>query len=75
MEIVECGVEHFTWKAGWPQPGEEEKGKEGEEVKGGQGEGDFEVFGLEEQALMGVDEEYGEKVMRTTMAAKRDIDV
>lgn len=79
MEIVECGVEHLTWKAGWPQPGEEEKGKEGEEMKGGQGEGDFVVSGLEEQALTGVEEEekFGQTVVRSTTmaAAKSDIDV
>lgn len=34
--IVECGWEHFIWKEGWPQPGEEEKGKGRRvEVKGG----------------------------------------
>lgn len=27
--------EHLTWNEGWPQPGEEEKGKGGVEVKGG----------------------------------------
>lgn len=35
MVMSECGEEHWIWKEGWPQPGEEEKGKEGVEVKGG----------------------------------------
>ncbi|GAB4839917.1 hypothetical protein Ancab_020627 [Ancistrocladus abbreviatus] len=39
MEIREWGEEHWIWKEGWPQPGEEEKGKGGvEELKGGQGD-------------------------------------
>lgn len=29
MRMMACGSEHSTWKDGWPQPGDEEKGKEG----------------------------------------------
>lgn len=38
MEITafEEDDEHLTWKEGWPQPGEDEKGNGGVEVKGGQ---------------------------------------
>lgn len=46
MEMIECGVEHLIWKEGWPQPGEDEKGKAGVEVKGGHG--DLKVSGSEE---------------------------
>lgn len=35
MEIREWFEEHLSWKEGWPQAGEKEKGKEGGEVKGG----------------------------------------
>lgn len=38
MEITACGEEHWIWKAGWPQPREEEKGKGGVDVNGGQDE-------------------------------------
>lgn len=44
--MTEWGVEHFIWKEGWPQPGEDEKGNEGEEVNGGHG--DLEVSVSEE---------------------------
>lgn len=34
-EMRACEGEHWIWKEGWPQPGDEEKGKGGKEVKGG----------------------------------------
>lgn len=35
MEMVACEDEHWSWKNGWPQPGENEKGKGGLDLKGG----------------------------------------
>ena len=35
MVMMEYGEEHWSWKEGWPQPGDEEKGKGGVELKGG----------------------------------------
>lgn len=43
MELMmmdeEGDEEQLIWKEGWPQPGMEEKGKDGEETKGGHGVG------------------------------------
>ena len=75
MDIREWGVEHFTWKEGWPQPGEEEKGNEGVEVNGGHENGDLKASGFEEQAFSAVQSrDRGEHISITTMAT-RDIDV
>lgn len=39
MVMKEWGVEHVSWKEGWPQPGVVEKGKGGVDWNGGHGEG------------------------------------
>ena len=41
IEITACEGEHWIWKEGWPQPGDEEKGKGGKEAKGGHEISDF----------------------------------
>ena len=71
MEMTEWGEEHFSWKEGWPQPGDTEKGKGGAPLKGGHE--DLEIaFDLKEvQAWQASDFRYGKTFLPLATSAKK----
>ena len=69
--MTEWGEEHFSWKEGWPQPGDTEKGKGGAPLKGGHE--DLEIaFDLKEvQAWQASDFRYGKTFLPLATSAKK----